>query len=62
MEVVAILVIILAIPAAVAVSILQERRARRRLAAEPYRGMPFAELDDPPDDRAKAMPALDDGR
>lgn len=39
----------------------------RRLEAEiphpeldPYRGTPLAKLDDPPDDRAKAMPALDD--
>lgn len=42
-------------------------REIRRLEAElphpdldPFRGTPLAKLDDPPDDRAKAMPALSD--
>ena len=58
METVALVAVILAIPASVAVSVYRERRSRRATVVP--RGEPCARLDDPPDDRAKAMPALRD--
>lgn len=42
---------------------LEIRRVEAQLPIvdkDPFRGMPLAKLDDPPDDRAKAMPALID--
>lgn len=47
-----VLTVILAIPAAVALAIRRERAALRPAP------LPVARLTDPPDDRAKAMPAL----
>jgi len=55
MEIAALAVILLAIPASVA---FQIRKERRRSAIP----LPVARLSDPPDDRAKAMPALVDGK